>query len=51
MAGNTFNAGGPKAAARGASATGNAVNSGERCDRFIYSYAFVSIIWLQRLTS
>jgi hypothetical protein len=32
MAGNTFNAGGPKAAARSASATGNAVNAGERED-------------------
>jgi len=32
MAGNTFATGGPKAAARSASATGNAVNAGERED-------------------
>jgi len=32
MAGNTFNAGGPKAAIRSASATGNAGNAGEKED-------------------
>lgn len=32
MAGNTFNTGGPKAAARSAGATGNAVNVGEKED-------------------
>lgn len=32
MAGNTFTAGGPKAAARSAGATGNAGNAGERED-------------------
>ena len=32
MAANNFATGGPKAAARSASATGNAVNSGERED-------------------
>ena len=32
MAGQTFATGGPKAAARSAAATGNAVNAGERED-------------------